>query len=66
MHEDNFGIYDIERAILTGRIIERQEDVLTGEWKYRVEGESVQRMPLEVVAKLSPTSKLVIITVYAQ
>jgi hypothetical protein len=34
--EDNF--YDVERAILTGEILERQRDCDTGESKYRIRG----------------------------
>jgi len=36
MNEDGFTIYDIERGILTGEILERQRDRMTGEAKYRV------------------------------
>ena len=33
-------IFDVERAILTGAIVERQENHVSGEWKYLVAGES--------------------------
>ena len=65
MNEDEFTIYDIERGILTGDILERQKDRETGEWKYRVRGETFTTREVEVVTKLSPTGKLVILTVYA-
>lgn len=64
MNDDCLAIFDVERCILTGKILERQKDKNTAEWKYRVNGKSLSRGEVEVVAKLSPTGKLVIITVY--
>lgn len=64
MVDDNLSIFDVERVILTGRIIERQKDRVTAEWKYLIEGETVASELAVVVAKLSVTGKLVIITVY--
>jgi hypothetical protein len=64
MNEDGLTIYDIERVILTGEILERQRDRETGEPKYRIRGETIERSEVEVIAKISPTGKLVIITVY--
>ena len=61
---DGFRIFDVERAILTGHIIERQTDPHTGEWKYVLIGESLHAASVGVVVKLSSTDKLVIITVY--
>ena len=58
------SIYDIERCILTGKIVERQKDKVTAEWKYRINGQVVDDSEVDVIAKLSPTGKLVIITVY--
>ena len=65
MREDGFTVYDIERGIFGGDILERQKDRQTGEWKYRVRGEAFDAREVEVMVKLSPTGKLVIITVYA-
>lgn len=65
MNDDSLSIYDVERCILTGRILERQKDKVTAEWKYRINGQSFSGGEVEVVVKLSPTGKLVIITVYA-
>jgi len=31
---DDFSVFDVESGILTGKIVERQEDAETGEWKY--------------------------------
>jgi hypothetical protein len=64
MEDDALSIFDVERAVLTGQIVERQEDRATGDWKYMVEGRSVAEEPVTVVARLSVTGKLVIITVY--
>jgi len=64
MNDEELTIYDVERGILTGRILERQKDRETAEWKYRVRGETVGSGEVETIAKLSPTGKLVIITVY--
>lgn len=65
MNDDELTIYDVERGILTGEILERQQDRITAEWKYRVRGETVKGDGIEIIAKISPTNKLVIITVYA-
>ena len=64
MNADDLTIYDVERGILTGEILERQQDKVTAEWKYRIRGETVEGDEVEIIAKLSLTSKLVIITVY--
>jgi arginyl-tRNA--protein-N-Asp/Glu arginylyltransferase len=64
MSDDGLTVYDVERAVLTGEILERQKNTVTAEWKYRIRGESVQGDRVEVIAKLSATGKLVIITVY--
>ena len=64
MNEDGLTIYDVERGILTGQISERQKDKMTAEWKYLIRGQTVEGREIELIAKLSPTGKLVIITVY--
>lgn len=64
MDHDDLSIFDIERGILTGRIIERQKDHLTAEWKYLIEGDTIAGDLIVIIAKLSITGKLVIITVY--
>jgi hypothetical protein len=64
MNDDALTIFDIERCILTGEILERQKDKVTAEWKYRIHGKSLSDSEVEVIAKISPTGKLVIITVY--
>jgi len=64
MNNDGLTIFDVERGLLTGEIGERQKDKVTGEWKYLVEGRTIEGDVVVVVNKLSPTGKLVIITVY--
>jgi len=65
MNFDNFSIFDVESAILNGTTIERQTDAETGELKYIMEGSALDDRTVGIVAKLSPTNKLVIITIYA-
>ncbi len=64
MSDDGLTIYDVEHCILTGEILERQKDKVTAEWKYRLRGQAIVGGKVEMIAKLSPTDKLVIITVY--
>ncbi len=64
MEDDDLTIYDIERSILTGEILKRQKDKLSSQWKYHIRGQTTTGSQAEVIAKLSPTGKLVIITVY--
>jgi hypothetical protein len=64
MAGDNLSIFDVEHVILTGEITKRQKDRDTGEWKYLVEGETIAGDLAVVVARLSITNKLVMITVY--
>ncbi|RMH87543.1 MAG: DUF4258 domain-containing protein [Calditrichaeota bacterium] len=66
MAEDGLSIFDIERGILTGRITERQKDYKTNEWKYVINGETLTGNEIAIVAKLGPTGKLVIITVFLE
>jgi hypothetical protein len=67
MDADGLSIFDVENAVLTGRVVERQADRAKGERKYVIRG-----FPLEgddavvVVAKMGPTGKVVILTVYSE
>ncbi|WP_110249669.1 DUF4258 domain-containing protein [Chloracidobacterium thermophilum] len=58
------SIFDVERSVLTGEIVERQRDTVTGEYKYLVKGNTVAGDGMITVTKISPTGRLVIITVY--
>jgi hypothetical protein len=64
MENDALSIFDVENGVLTGEIVERQKDRETGEWKYLLAGKTFDDASIVVVAKLSLTDKLVIITVY--
>ena len=66
MDSDDLKIYDVENAVWTGRIIERQRDRETGEWKYLLKGQALSKTSVVVVLKLSPTGKAVILTVYKE
>ena len=66
MDDDNLSIFDIESGILTGEIIECQKDTLTADLKYLVRGQTLLGDGVVVVGKLSPTGRLVIITVYRE
>jgi len=64
MDEDELTIYDVESVILSGKIIERQKDQNTGEWKYLVKGETLAGESVVTVTKIGPTDKLIFITIY--
>ncbi len=66
MDDDSLAILDIEQVILTGKIVERQHDRNTGDWKYLINGQTDDNISVIVVTKLSPTDKVVIITVYVE
>jgi hypothetical protein len=66
MDSDDLSIFDVEQAILTGWVIERQRDGETNEWKYLIKGKSVEGGGVVAVCKLSSTGKLIIITVYVE
>jgi hypothetical protein len=64
MDSDSLSIYDIEHCVLTGSIIEKQKELKTAERKYLIKGYSISKSEIIVVAKISITNKLVIITVF--
>ena len=64
MDEDVLSVFDVERAILTGEVMERQRDQATREWKYLVRGNAVDGRKIVVVGKLGLTDKLVVITAW--
>lgn len=64
MSDDGLSIFDVERSLLTGEIFKRQKDAISGEWKYLIRGQTVAGEEMVAVTKISPTGKLVIITVY--
>ena len=66
MDQDNLTSFDVENALLTGKIVGRQRDLQSGEWKYVVEGQTHGSEIAVVVIKLTFSRKLVIITVYVK
>jgi hypothetical protein len=66
MEVDGLTIYDVESVILTGKIIERQKDRASAEWKYLVSGQSLADESVMAAVKISPTGKLVFITVFRE
>ena len=50
--------------MLNGEVLEQQRDRQSAELKHRIGGRSLDGRSLEVVAKIGPTGRLVIITVY--
>jgi len=66
MDDDGLSIFDIESGILTGKIRERQKDQDTGEWKYVVEGQTLAGDDIVLVAKISLTEMLVIVTIWRE
>jgi hypothetical protein len=58
---------DVESAVLTGQVTERQKDsAAAGEWKYVLKGQTLDEENIFVVGKLSPVNKLVLITVFRE
>ena len=64
MDNDVLSIFDIERCVLNGKIIGRNRDTKTGEWKYTIIGKSITGLDIGIITKISITGKMVIITVY--
>jgi hypothetical protein len=66
MDEDDFGILDVESIVLTGSILERQRDRDTHEVKVVVRGDALDGRRGYVVAKIGPTGRAIILTVYGE
>ena len=64
MSDDAINILDVENCVATGNITERQTDLITAEKKYRIHGKTMDGEKMELIVKLSPTGKMVIITAY--
>jgi hypothetical protein len=64
MAEDNLAIYDIEYAILNGRIVKREKDDPRGT-KYTVFGKGMSpETSVGIVGRFKETGVFLIITVY--
>lgn len=65
MDDEGMTIYDIENAVMSGDIAERQKNTASSEWKYRIRGKALSGEAVEVIAKIGRTGKAVIITIYS-
>ena len=66
LDDDEISIFDVERIILTGEIVERQRDAQTRERKYLIRGETLDGEAACSVVKIGPTGKVVIITAWVE
>jgi hypothetical protein len=67
MDSDGLSVFDVENAILSGRVVGRQTDQPWGDRKFVVRGRPLEGSDwVIVVAKLGPTGDLVILTVYTE
>jgi hypothetical protein len=66
MEADELTVFDVEHCILTGRVLARQRDQATADWKYLVGGAILSDEAAVVVARIGPTGKLIMITVYLE
>ena len=64
LEDDNLSILDLENIVLTGQITERQRDGKTQEVKCVIFGVTLDGIVAEVIGKIGPTGRLIIITVY--
>ena len=64
MADDDLSMVDVEHAVLVGRIIERQHDSRTGEWKYVIRGSALDEGSIFVVVKRHDVGKVMVITVF--
>jgi hypothetical protein len=67
MDADGLSIYDVESAILTGKVVERQADRSWGDQKYVIRGRPLEGSDtVWLVAKIGPTGVVVVLTVYTE
>jgi hypothetical protein len=64
--EDGLTRFDLESIVLTGRVVERQKDPLSGEWKYLIRGDTMNAQRATVVTRLGATGILILITVFRE
>ena len=64
MEDDVLSIFDVERCLSIGRIVERQRDRERREWKYLVRGHATDGTAMVVVGKIGRRGRLVIVTAY--
>ena len=64
LKQDLLKAEDVVNCVLHGEIVERQKDRQSGEYKYVIAGESINNLPMEVIAKLHALGDTYVITVY--
>jgi Domain of unknown function (DUF4258) len=64
MEEERLGILDVESAILSGAIVQRQRDRRTSERKAVIEGRTKDGREVAVVVKRTASGRMALITVY--
>lgn len=66
LEDDDLSVLDLENIVLTGKIVQRQRDRATREVKVVIRGRALSGMPSCAVAKIGPTGRAIIITVYVE
>ena len=64
MDDDGLTIFDVERIILAGQVVERQKDKDPPDTKFLIRGPTLDGEDAFVVLKPGPTEKLIIVTVF--
>lgn len=64
LDDDGLTVMELECAILTGTIVGRQKEEITGFRKFLVYGAAEDGTPVTVVARWGATRRLVIVTVF--
>lgn len=66
LEDDDLSVLDLENIVLTGKIVQRQRDRGTREVKVVIRGRALSGTPCCTVAKIGPTGRAIIITVYVE
>lgn len=64
LRADRLTGQELRSALLSGHIVERQLNEGSGESKFRIRGRTHFGAEVEVICRLSPRQKVIIITVY--
>lgn len=62
--EQGLNRLDLESIVLTGDVVERQQDRLTGGWKLLISGESVSGRRATVVTRQGISGYVVLVTLF--
>lgn len=65
MEDDDLTILGVEQAVLSGTIVERQRDRRTAEYKYLIHGDAMDGRGIGVVAKVTLSNRVAVLTVFA-